>query len=532
MNSGPSWTPLIGSRPVAQFEFKDIGAIVSKTIGTGWLFVLILLALAVPTEAQVVSYQAPGITASRDFQIWVNGQRVFTGQAGSQRQGYYSFSTFDFSGSATIKIKSLMAIKWLDLLPSSLNIDHFMVDEYTFEFTLEEPADVTVLLNNDRNNALHLLTNKPEINQPVPGEEGVLFYKAGETYDVGVLDLKDDQTLYIEGGARLKGMIRVRDAKNVRILGRGMIDGTDNKSQGNGRFKDEPWRLIYMENASQVKVAGITLYNSLKWTIHTYDCSDLEFDHINIVNSDYGSDGIDISGCQRVKITNSFLRTNDDCVVLKSLSFAENSYYPNPRRQNPDVEEILVEGCTLWNMPYGNCFEIGFELRCSKVKNVIYRDCDVIMQQGRGAVFSIHNSDNAVVENILYDNIRVENADQGNANKLFDLAILFSVWSYDRFEKAELNRKYRYNDTWDNLLPVLPGRAVFHSSHRGHIRNIRFHNIQVLDGKFPFSVINGFDEDHLVENVTFEDITVKGKRIASAEELKLVTRFAKDIQIR
>jgi hypothetical protein len=310
-----------------------------------------------------------------------------------------------------------------------------------------------------------------------------------------------------------------------------MIDGTDNRSEGNARFKDEPWRLIYMENARNVKVEGITLYNSLRWTIHTYDCHNLEFDHINIVNTEYGSDGIDISGCQRVRVADSFLRTNDDCIVLKSLSFAEDSHYPSPKRQNPDVSEILVEGCTVWNMPYGNCFEIGFELRCRRVSDITFRDCDVLMQQGRGAVFSIHNSDNAVVEDVLYENIRVENADQGNGNKLVDLAILFSVWSYDRFEDPEMNRRYRYNDTWDNLLPVLPGKEAFHASHRGHIRDIHFRNIQVLDGKFPFSVINGFDDAHLVENVTFENIKVQGKKITSENELKLVSKYAKNIKI-
>jgi hypothetical protein len=503
-----------------------------KTIRTGMVFLLFFLLHATPVSAQIVSYQAPGVAESEDFQVWANGQEVFTGMAGGQWHGYYSFSNFDFTGSVTLRVKSLKAIKWLDILPSALNIDYKSIDDYTFEFMLEKPEKITILVNNDRNNALHILTNYPETNKPDPDDENVVYYEAGETYDVGVLDLKDNQTLYIEGGATLKGMIRVKDAKNVKIMGRGMIDGSDNVSEGNGRFKDEPWRLIYMENANTVRVEGITLFNSLKWTIHTYDCENLEFDNINIVNWDFGSDGIDISGCQHVKVINSFLRTNDDCIVLKSLSFEENCYYPNPRIQNPDVIDILVEGCTVWNMPYGNCFDIGFELRCNKVRDVIFRDCDVLMQQGRGAVFSIHNSDNAMVENILYDNIRVENADQGNGHKLFDVAILYSVWSYDRFEDQEMITQYRYQDTWDNLLPVLPGKEEFHASHRGQVRNIHFRNIQVLDGKFPFSVINGYDENHLVENVTFENITVQGKRITSEKELKLFSKFADGIIIK
>ena len=266
--------------------------------------------------------------------------------------------------------------------------------------------------------------------------------------------------------------------------------------------------------------------------MHCISCQNLEIDNIQIINWDFGSDGFDISGCQDVKVRNSFLRTNDDCIVIKSLSFAENVYYPNPRIENPDVKDILVEGCTVWNMPYGNAFDIGFELRCNKVSDIVFRDCDVLMQDGRGAIFSIHNGDNAIVENILYDNIRVENADQGSAHKLFDIAILFSYWSYDKFEDPEMNEKYKYHDAWDNLLPVLPGREAFHASHRGYVKNVHFRNIQILDGKFPYSVLNGFDDDHRVENVTFENITVSGKRISSEKELKLYSKYTKNIKIK
>jgi hypothetical protein len=207
-------------------------------------------------------------------------------------------------------------------------------------------------------------------------------------------------------------------------------------------------------------------------------------------------------------------------------------YYPNPRHENPDVKDILVDGCTFWNMPYGNVFDIGFELRCDRVGDMVFRNCDVLMQEGRGAIFSIHNSDNAVVENVLFDDIRIENANQTYGHKLFDIAILFSVWSYDKFPDPEMIAAHRYQDAWDNLLPVLPGKEEFHAPHRGHVRNIHFRNIQILDGKFPYSVINGFDEDHLVEDVTFENISVQGRKIKNAKELKLFTKYAKNIKVK
>ena len=189
-----------------------------------------------------------------------------------------------------------------------------------FEFQLQEPKKITIIINNDRKHTLHLLTNLPEKNRPNPNDKNVLFYKAG-TYDIGILDLKDNQTLYLESGARLKGMVRIKNAKNVKITGRGMIDGADNKAEHNDPGGNDPWRLIYMDHSENIRIEGITLFNSHKWTMHCYACKGVEVDNINIVNWDFGSDGFDISASQDVKVKNSFFRTNDDCIVLKSISF-------------------------------------------------------------------------------------------------------------------------------------------------------------------------------------------------------------------
>jgi len=496
------------------------------------LFFSILLLITLTAKADIISVRPEGVPESRDYKVWVDDQEVFTGQAGDDHHGLYSFCTFDFTGSIKVRIRSLRAVKWLDIMPSGLEIDYRTMDDFTFEFVLEEPKMITVLVNNDKSNALHLLTSRPETKKPDPSDENILFYKGGKVYDIGVLDLKDNQTLYIEGGAVLKGMVRIKDAKNVRILGRGMIDGSENESSGNDPSGNQKWRLIYMLNSENLKIEGITLFNSLRWTIHAHACTGMELNNIRVINWDYGSDGTDLSACQDVKILNSFYRTNDDPIVIKALSFDENSYYPNPPVKNPDVKNILVEGCALWNMPYGNVLEIGFELRCDRVSDITFRDCDVLMSDHRGAVFGIHNSDYAIVEDVLFENIRVENADLVNGHKLFDIAILYSMWSYDKFEDPEMIRKYRYNDAWDNLLPVLPGKEAFHAQFRGHVRNIHFKDIQILDGKLPYSVINGFDEDHLVEKIVFENISIQGRNLTNKKELKLYTKYAKDITIK
>jgi hypothetical protein len=50
----------------------------------------------------------------------------------------------------------------------------------------------------------------------------VLFFKAGQIYEIGELALQDNQTLYIEGGAVVKGCLRTIGAQNVTVRGRGV----------------------------------------------------------------------------------------------------------------------------------------------------------------------------------------------------------------------------------------------------------------------------------------------------------------------
>lgn len=110
----------------------------NKIILLGVIFLLFLLMIVTPANAEIISNKAPSISESKDFQAWVNGNEMFTGQAGNNYWGY-SFCTFDFNEPVTICVKVLWAIKWLDILPAILKIQHKTIDDYTFEFILENP---------------------------------------------------------------------------------------------------------------------------------------------------------------------------------------------------------------------------------------------------------------------------------------------------------------------------------------------------------------------------------------------------------
>lgn len=144
--------------------------------------------------------------------------------------------------------------------------------------------------------------------------------------------------------------------------------------------------------------------------------------------------------------------------------------------------------------------EIGYELRAESVRNVVFQDIDVIASHGEGAVFSIHNGDRAVVENILWENIRIEHY----WDKLIDFRVLHSRYNTD--EK------------------------------KGAIRNVHLKDIHITQSPFnrgcSISVIGGYEEKAPIKNVVLDNIRINGKRVQHLDELDLFTRHAEDVVIR
>lgn len=58
------------------------------------------------------------------------------------------------------------------------------------------------------------------------------------------------------------------------------------------------------------------------------------------------------------------------------------------------------------------------ELNVEEVRNVTFRDIDVLSVHGHGAVFSIHNYGQAVVEEVLLEDIRIDGRPVKNPDDL------------------------------------------------------------------------------------------------------------------
>ncbi len=459
--------------------------------------------------AEVITYiPAAEVKASEWFQVSVENKSVFV-----YDHPLAPFTIFDFKGELTLNIKSKKDIRWVDIRPKSLGL----VYSYTgtnITIKIKRPCQFSVEINQmPYQEPLLVFANPIEKSKPNPKDTNVIFYETGKVHKIGKIEVKSNKTLYIEGGAVVEGFILAENAKNIKIMGSGILDGVNNR----GYQKDKRWyRFVDLIDCNNVTLSGITLIRATTWEVVPTHCNQMLIDNIHILSENGGDDGIDIVRTKNLVIQNSFIRTKDDNIAVKCI------------RKYPDTEtceNILVRNCVLWNTVWGNAIEIGFELAATEVKNIRFQDCDIIHCEA-GAAISIHNTDYTLIKDLVFEDIRIEETTQ----KLFDLSIFLSRYSKDNpFSNEETTARY-WHGVWDNAILLTDEEKVKFSAQRGSIENILFKNISVIDGPpNAFSVIAGYDKQHMIKNITFENVTIYGKKMTNLVDGKFAVEYAENI---
>jgi polygalacturonase len=286
----------------------------------------------------------------------------------------------------------------------------------------------------------------------------------------GEIRLKSNETLYLAGGAIVKGAVIAEDAENIRILGRGILDGIDWE-----------WRagpagsMIKLRRCSSVVISGITLRSSWGWTIVLAGCDHVKVSNVKICNGRVmNDDGINPVNSQHVTIEDCFIRSDDDCIAMKGMGYGKRN-----------VEDIRVQNCVLW-CDRARIFLLGHESRAEFMRNITVRDCDIIHYGF--TPFLVEPGEEMTIEDILFEDIRVncERPSEGPPRGPFGLI--------------------RLNPTINQYMKdKTPGR----------IRRLHFRDITVSgDGAESASIhLGGYDEQHMVENVTFENVTRNGEPV-------------------
>jgi len=448
---------------------------------------LILFVVIKISFATVIYHEFPRIAPqSESFDVLVNGKEAFV---------YYStagsFVSFESDEKVEITIEAKEVINAFEIKPLRYKIiPAIKGNKVTFKMPAE--SKLLVEINNPAANngeQLFIYANAIATGKPDPEDPSVKYFKAGQVYETGEINLKDNESVYIEGGAVVRGNIKATYASNISIGGYGVIDGSYYLG-----YKKRP-KTILTEDCTGVEIRDIIMIEPQAWTLMLYYTGEVVIDNIKQITTGHGSDGIDIVSSKNVTIRNSMLSNGDDCVVVKAFT---RDQYATPKNNTWEgVENILVENCALQANLGGQAFEIGHELLQNPIKNIKYINCDVLGVHGQGGVFGIHNSDAARISNVLYEDIRVDHF----YNKLVDLRMIKSRWT-DQDE---------------------PGTA----------EDITFRNIDVTvsmyNPGYSISLIGGYDDNHKIKDVTFENFRLNGKKITNADELDLFIKQAEDI---
>lgn len=323
---------------------------------------------------------------------------------------------------------------------------------------------------------LYIFINPKEKKNYKRGDENVVYYGPG-IHEAGYIELEDNQTVYIAAGAIVYGGIRAKNAKNIKVVGRGILDG-------DYRFS----RMVLIENSSDILFEGVTIRNSESWTNTLVNCRDAEYRNVKVLGFGPSSDGINPTGSQRVKIADCFMRCTDDCIAIKALA-----------PQHP-VKDIWVENSTMIGFAYADGVTIGFETNAEFIKDIIVKNCDILLARGGSRVdghsgFSIICDGPAKISNILFEDIRVEQSDI----KLFELHITDGT-------------KYG------------TGPA-------GQIRDVTIRNVNWLH-EAPI-IILGQDSKHKVKNILFENCRVAGKPLDRVKDQVIkLNEFVENISVR
>ena len=485
----------------------------TKRISQAIFIVLIYTALgclaagALGAEATVVTYPAPaGADRADDFVVKVDGKEtaVYDSKAAA-------FAYFSFNGKVTVSVIPGRDVETVDIRPKSRNIA-YSVKGRTVSFQLDRPCNLSVEINGDIKRPLFLFANPLEQNPPKPGDENVRYFEGGRIHRAGEIKLSSGETIYIAGGAIVRGRIRAEGAENARVTGRGILDGSG---------RDYKTQMVKLSGCSNIELSGITVLNSFGWTLVPVRSDNVRISNVKVIGWRDNDDGVDIVGCRNLSIESCFLRTKDDCIAVK----ASPGYFEEGESGLRNVENVSVINTVLWNAEWGNAMEIGFELQTKKISGILFKNCDIIHVE-RGGTFTIHNGDFATVENIRFEDIRVEDS----RDKLIELRVGLSIYSADcPWELARQNPKRKRSPLGQWIRPKADKEQEY-AAHRGYIRNIYFKNIAVTGLKLPKSYLIGYNDAHSIENVVIENLSFNGSRILDAEAGSFTIETAKKVR--
>jgi len=369
----------------------------------------------------------------------------------------YHYAHFELSDQAEIEIGVSEEIESYTISPQSMLIDgnidgnKLVFDLGQVESKHEVPSYLVVQINNLEK--LIILADKPESGVPASSGEGIFNvisapYNADRTginyaqtgiqqaindasdagggvvyvpyglYQITAnLSLKSNVDFYLEPGAVLKAIpdkdeynitssgtispaVIVKNASNVKIYGRGEIDGSGFAimSPIPGFTEQSPEhprrRVIELDYSTNVTIEGIIVKDGTGWTMDMMRSDNVNVQSVKVLNHKditykIQNDGINSTSSSNTWINQCFVMTIDDAMCSKArYGDMENCLFSN------NVNYTSAAGVKAGMQSKGN------------MRNIVFRNCDVI--HGRRGVGIDTRDGLKPIAGVVFTDIRVE----------------------------------------------------------------------------------------------------------------------------
>jgi hypothetical protein len=211
--------------------------------------------------------------------------------------GPYSFANFDLAGKCTVRINSKRSLRATVVRPAIRGVTTRLEDDHTLLVSLPGPCKLSIEPKGKKGPLL-LFANPMEKKRPSASAPRVLFYGPG-VHPGGKIQLTNDQTLYLAGGAIVKGGV-MAEGNNIRIAGRGILDSSDSE------WRKGPTSCVVMICGTNVEVSGITIRGASHWTIVPRDSRQVVVEGAKLCGGRVqNDDGVNPCNSQDVRISDS-----------------------------------------------------------------------------------------------------------------------------------------------------------------------------------------------------------------------------------
>ena len=164
--------------------------------------------------------------------------------------------------------------------------------------------------------------------------------------------------------------------------------------------------MVELVNCTNLRLESIELTGASGWTLRPINCTRVVIQGIVISNPAIGpnTDGIDLTGCQQVTISDCLISTGDDAICLKS----ENPYGATARLS----KDITVSNCILTSstnaFKIGTASESGFENITFSNSTIVSSDPDLASRMIAGIAIEV--VDGGWLEGLVITGIQVQDA--------------------------------------------------------------------------------------------------------------------------